>query len=231
MRSGRSLRRQSPLRKGVSRMRRILVSTLVLLVAGLLGIAEPLAATAPVSASKQFKVVTRSFGNPAAIGIPDSGLAGTILGLHLTVSGLKKGRIKDVDLTLHGFSHTRPDDVDVMLASPDFRRAIVLADAGGGVPVSALTLTLDDEARAPLPEASQLTSGRFQPANLPGDDPFVGAIPPSGAVALSTFNGANPNGEWSLYVYDDQAGNAGELTGGWELTITAKVKRKHKKHT
>ena len=212
-------------------MRRILFTALFLLLAGLLGIVEPLAAVAPATASKKFKVVTRSFSNPAAIGIPDTGRAGTILGLHLTVSGLKKGRIKDVDLTLHGFSHTRPDDVDVMLASPDFRDTIVMSDAGNAFPVVDLTLTFDDEAGASLPVANPLTSGRFQPGNFMGDDPFVGAIPPSGAVALSAFNGSNPNGEWSLFIYDDQAGNSGEVARGWELKITAKVKKKQQKHS
>jgi hypothetical protein len=38
---------------------------------------------------------------------------------------------------------------------------------------------------------------------------------------LSVFNGTNPNGTWKLYVIDDSAGDNGEITGGWTLTISA----------
>jgi len=39
-------------------------------------------------------------------------------------------------------------------------------------------------------------------------------------VPLSLLNGQNPNGVWSLYVYDDSPGDAGSIAGGWSLTLT-----------
>ena len=37
---------------------------------------------------------------------------------------------------------------------------------------------------------------------------------------LSVFNGVNPNGTWSLYVFDDLGGDIGNFNGGWTLRIT-----------
>src|SRR4030095_15354857 len=42
-----------------------------------------------------------------------------------------------------------------------------------------------------------------------------------GGLALSIFNGTNPNGTWSLYIVDDAGGDIGQFAGGWTLTITS----------
>jgi subtilisin-like proprotein convertase family protein len=177
------------------------------------------------------KIVTRTFASASGITIPAGGPA-TPYPATIEVSGFKKGKITDVELTLRGYSHTRPSDVDVLLVGPDGRNAIVMADVGNGTPIVGLTITLDDQA-APFPDLGlnePLSSGTYQPTNkLVGEDPFDGAPSPSGAVALSTFNGGKPNGTWLLYVFDDQGGSSGAFAGGWDLTITAKVKKKKKK--
>ena len=38
---------------------------------------------------------------------------------------------------------------------------------------------------------------------------------------LNVFNGSNPNGVWSLYVYDDTPGNDGNIANGWTLGLTS----------
>ena len=47
------------------------------------------------------------------------------------VSGLS-GSIRDVNVQPHGLSHTYPDDIDMLLVSPDGQNAIFMSDAGGG---------------------------------------------------------------------------------------------------
>ena len=56
-------------------------------------------------------------------------------------------------------------------------------------------------------------------------DEFPAPAPaPGEAVALSTFRGIDPTGEWQLFIRADGPG-AGTLTGGWGLRITTKRPR------
>jgi uncharacterized repeat protein (TIGR01451 family) len=44
-------------------------------------------------------------------------------------------------------------------------------------------------------------------------------LPPYGST-LSTLNGGNPNGNWYLFVQDDQTFNSGAISNGWALAVT-----------
>ena len=187
--------------------------------------------TDPAAAKKKFKTITKTFSNNGQIDIPGTGTSGPANPYPVTieVAGFKKGKILDVNLVLLELSHTRPDNVDVLLAAPGDRDALVMSDVGGDDLFSVLdvTLTLDDEAALDLPIGSQLSGGSFKPTNNSAGDGMPAPAPePSGAVALSTFDGGNPNGQWELYVADDLGNFSGSLDGGWTLQITAKVKKK-----
>jgi uncharacterized repeat protein (TIGR01451 family) len=45
---------------------------------------------------------------------------------------------------------------------------------------------------------------------------------PSGpyGTTLSTLTGSNPNGDWDLFIANDSAGDSGEITNGWWITLT-----------
>jgi subtilisin-like proprotein convertase family protein len=179
----------------------------------------------PSEAKGKFKTVTRTFSNPTGVNIVTFETHSS----QIAVNGLKKGRALDVNVTLHGFSHTLPDDVNVLLVAPDGHNAIIMSDAGATNDANNLTLTFDDEAGQSLPDNDQLVSGTFKPTNFDDGVPDMFINPnaptPSGAVALATFDGINPNGAWTLYIYDDNAGDNGTLAGGWSLQIRAKVKK------
>ncbi|HEU5430682.1 MAG TPA: hypothetical protein VFU81_03415 [Thermomicrobiales bacterium] len=207
-------------------------ASLVLLVAALavgLTVAEPLAKAAPKRQRAGSATVTRTFANSAPIAIPEGPGPAAPYPAPIRVSGLTKGRILDVVLRLNGLTHFYPDDLDILLTAPGGQNAIVLSDVGSNNLVANITLTLDDEAAAPLPDIDRLTSGRFKPTNVVEagfPDGFPAPAPsPSGAVALSTFDGANPNGVWSLFIFDDSQGDAGGVARGWALTIEARVKK------
>jgi subtilisin-like proprotein convertase family protein len=186
------------------------------------------AALPPAEAKKKPKTVTKTFSNANAIEIQDNTTADPYPS-SIQISGLKKGKIKDVNLILRDFSHTFPPDVNVLLVAKDGSNALVMSDVGGLPDANNLKLTLDDEAASGLPNNAELTSGVFRPTNDGPGDMFPDPAPePSGNVALSVFDGDNPNGQWRLFVVDDSMNDDGEFAGGWSLQITAKVKRKKK---
>jgi subtilisin-like proprotein convertase family protein len=187
--------------------------------------------THPAEAKKRFRTknVTRTFSNTGQIQIRDDNTANPYP-VPIQVGGFKKGKIKDVDVTLRDFSHDRPDHVDILLVAPGGRNTLLMSDAGGNDPIDNITLRLDDQATASLPLTSQIVTGSFRPTNdnqidnLPAPAPLTGQT-----VALSVFSGINPNGTWQLFIRDDANMINGDIAGGWELEITAKVKKKKKR--
>jgi subtilisin-like proprotein convertase family protein len=193
------------------------------------------------------KSVKKTFSNASAIAIPLVGAVNQFGAADpypstINVRGFKKARIVDVNLTLRNFSHTATQDVDVLLVAPGGRNAVVMGDvgadpAGAAGAVSGITVKLDDEAASPLPAGpgKSLTTGSFQPLDSQGlidsDNPSLLTFPapaptPSGEDALSTFDGVDPNGTWTLFVLDDAGDDTGAIAGGWKLEITAKSKKR-----
>jgi subtilisin-like proprotein convertase family protein len=157
--------------------------------------------------------------NTNSIGIANAGTANPYPS-DIQISGLT-GLITGVTVNLENFSHTAPDDVDILLVAPNGRRIILMSDVGGAAAVSNLSMTFTDSASAFLPDNSQLSAGIFKPTNFDETDTFPSPAP-QGAVSgatLGAFYGSNPNGTWSLYVVDDNGDNAGTIAGGWNLDI------------
>ncbi|HEY0461926.1 MAG TPA: proprotein convertase P-domain-containing protein [Pyrinomonadaceae bacterium] len=158
--------------------------------------------------------------NTNAIGIAPAGTANPYPS-DIQISGLA-GLITGVTVNLENFSHTSPDDVDILLVAPNGRRIVLLSDAGGATGANNLSMTFSDSAGSFLPDESPLVSGIFKPTNYDATDTFPSPAPQEGAVsgaALGAFYGSNPNGTWSLYVVDDNGGNAGTIAGGWNMDI------------
>jgi uncharacterized repeat protein (TIGR01451 family) len=161
---------------------------------------------------------TESAANEDSIFIPEIGTSFPYPST-LPVSELM-GVISQVTVTLTNFSHTFPDDVDVLLVSPAGTKLVLMSDVGGNHSVSNITLTFADAALASLPDSGPLVSGTYRPTDYEPDDLFVSPAP-EGPLApnLAAYNGEDPNGSWRLFVSDDSAGDRGSIAG-WSLNFT-----------
>ena len=167
---------------------------------------------------RQTVFYSASFFNAANINIPNSGAASPYPS-NISVSGMP-GTVADVNVSLFGLEHARPDDIDILLVGPAGQKMILLSDVGGSNGITGVDLVLDDEAANFLPDSGQLTSGTFKPTNIGTGDTFPSPAPagPYGSL-LSDFDGTNPNGTWRLYVVDDSNPRNGSISGGWGLTF------------
>jgi hypothetical protein len=141
--------------------------------------------------------LTTNYLNSAGIVIPEQG-QGNPYPSQILVSGLTnlEGNnllVSKVTITLNGFAHTFPHDVNVLLQSPSLQELILMGHAGGPYSATNLTLTFDDAATQSLP-AGQLVSGTYLPTDYPPADSFPGLRLQSEADVLALFNGMNPNG-------------------------------------
>jgi subtilisin-like proprotein convertase family protein len=182
--------------------RNMLRSIGAMAVIGVLGLAAPAGAAV--------------FSNTAPITIPTQG-QGNPYPSNITVAG-QTGAVTSVTASIAGFGHTFPSDVDILLVGPSGQNVVLLADTGGSTDITNVGLTFDSAAAATVP--TPIVSGTFRPTNggaFSGTPPAPAA--PYGA-SLALFNGTVANGTWSLYVFDDAAGDSGTISGGWSLNVT-----------
>jgi hypothetical protein len=182
-----------------------------------------------------------TFSNTSPITIRDSLTNGVPRAANpypseITVSGFS-GTLRDVNLTLKGFTHLYPDDVGVLLVGPQGESALLMSDVGSQFDALGVRLILDDEATNSLPDLETdgvLTSGTYKPTQgtnqrtdgftdgnlVPTNFPSPAPTSPYG-TDLSVFDGTDPNGTWQLYVVDDTVFDKGKIRGGWSLRIKA----------
>jgi subtilisin-like proprotein convertase family protein len=181
---------------------------------------------------------TVTFSNAALITINDSMAPPTAASMYpspVTVTGLTGQVITKLTVTIYGFTHGFPSDVDILLVGPQGQNSLLMANAGGQnkYSVTNLVLTFDDDAGLKLPIFTGLVSGTFKPtdgyaalgySNLPFEFPLP--APPgnsNSSTALSVFSYTDPNGVWKLFVVDDVSGDGGTISGGWSLSLSVAV--------
>lgn len=138
----------------------------------------------------------------------------------ITLSGIN-GVVSKLRVTLNGLSHTCYGDLDVLLVGPTGQSIVLMSDVGGcGNSTAPTNLTFDDFAPTSLASGVLASTGSYRPFSFGNGDVFSDPAPvPSAAVALSAFNGTNPNGEWKLYVMDDATFDTGAIQDGWTLDL------------
>lgn len=162
-----------------------------------------------------------TFANSAPIPLTDSVTPATAYGSSISVSGMT-GELSKLRVTLNGLSHTATGDVDILLVTPNGASLVLMSDVGAGS-VSNVDLTFDDAALQTLPGA--FTSGTYKPTDSNTTTeifftPAPGLPYNTGASQLARLNGLSPNGDWRLFVVDDNQNNSGTISGGWSLDIT-----------
>ena len=159
-----------------------------------------------------------TYSNASAITITDK-VAATPYPSSIIVPATT-GTVTKVTVSLSGFNHTYPGDVDILLVGPSGQKLLLMSDAGGATDVVNANIVFTDTASASLPN-SLISSGTYKPTNYDtNSDAFPSPAPASPYVAtLSTFNSINPTGTWSLYVRDDSQQDPGSINGGWSLSF------------
>jgi hypothetical protein len=148
----------------------------------------------------------------------------------LSVSGIP-GTVTNATVTLFIARMSNPDDDDVAITGPNGQQVMLMSDACGLTPIESADWTFSDAA------ASFVSNGgprdtlgfreeTFKPSNYLGNAPEPDDMSASGGPAgpflnaLSFFQGASADGDWKLWVLDDDASNGSgfDLTG-WSLAL------------
>jgi subtilisin-like proprotein convertase family protein len=133
------------------------------------------------------------------------------------VSG-QDGVIEDVFVYLRNITHSRPDDLDVLLVGPTGQAVLLMSDACGGIPARLGTTWRFNHDDPPIPDHGICTTGpggsgvNFSPADYGPTDLLPAPAPPGPYdTSLAALRGTNPNGTWRLFVHDDLTGHSGYL--------------------
>lgn len=159
----------------------------------LLGTALSLAAMSSASAA------VYSFSGLGLV-IPDSGAA---IPSIISVSGIPLSEsVVEVTVSMAGVFHTWSSDIRGSVTSPLAEVVTLWNFPGDDEDAVGSNWLFSDAAAVGLGNISQ--SGTFLPITGP---------------ALATFNSDNPNGNWTLNVFDQAGGDQGSIAS-WTLNIT-----------
>ncbi|HLP83153.1 MAG TPA: tail fiber domain-containing protein [Phycisphaerales bacterium] len=163
----------------------------------------------------------QTFTQNTAITIPTNGV-GSVYPSVINVAGVP-GTINLSAFSVNvNLSHSNPREVDIYLVSPAGDRIALLSDAGGTGSVLG-TLRFSQGGRLPTIGETLIPNSFYFPTDFdPGD--VLPAPAPAGAYAasFSSLVGDSPNGNWSLYVFDDTAGVGGSIAN-WSITFGGSV--------
>jgi hypothetical protein len=134
--------------------------------------------------------------------------------------------VTDLQVALFGITHPEADQIDVLLTGPGGEATVVMSDACGDEDFTGKLFFFHEIAPGPLMTGECTTAHGYKPTDNEPGDPFASPAPPGAYPAnLSVFNGTRPNGEWRLFVMDDEAATAGAIEAGWLLDIEVRPDR------
>lgn len=159
----------------------------------------------------------QTFTQNTPINIPTNGV-GSVYPSVINVAGVA-GTINTNAFTVTvSLNHGNPREVDMYLVSPTGDRIALFSDVGGTASFFG-TLRFSSSGRFPTIGEALTSNAFYAPTDFdPGD--VLPAPAPAGAytASFSGLSGDNPNGNWSLYVFDDTAGVGGSISS-WSLNF------------
>jgi len=151
------------------------------------------------------------YGNAPGLATMDNALVTDMVTVPATTE-----IVSDVNVSVD-ITHTWSADLEVTLTSPAGTTVALVYDACGAD--DDIVATFDDAA-AGLPPSSggtcPATNGPYQPESNLGT--VAGANTAPGVQGLSSFNGEDPSGMWTLNVYDDGGGDGGTVNS-WSVEV------------
>lgn len=133
----------------------------------------------------------------------------TIAGAPTTLTNLRATTL---------IQHTFPGDLDMTLTSPAGTVVTITSDNGVDQ-VNAFNGTVWDDFANPFGQVPYANNNGLVTDQLysPTGGPIARLVPEE---PFDAFRGENPNGDWTLRIFDDAAQDVGTLTG-WSLNIQA----------
>ncbi len=138
------------------------------------------------------------------------------------------GTVTNVTVTLIGLSSASPDDIDAVIVGPNGQQIMLMSDACGINPneLEDDNWTFDDSASTFLSDGGpcgDFEDESFKPTNYenPDDDNLTAEGGPAGPYlnSLSLLAGGSPDGDWNLFMFDDNASFHGFDLSGWALNL------------
>lgn len=136
-----------------------------------------------------------------------------------------------VTVSLRALYQTRSADLSILLVSPLGKQIMLMSNLGGNHSVSYGNISFSQGAFSQPSQSGPLLapgqySAAYQPSNYGGVEqmPQVGSNPPTdhtGAYSANLLNlqHDNPNGAWTLYIYDMVPGMNGHLDSSWRMNF------------
>lgn len=173
------------------------------------------------------------FTSTGSIAIPGVGSGPAVAAPYaneINVSGYPLSYITKAKVRLNNFAHTWPEDVALLLVGPTGQSVRLMADVGGSGDFSG-ELIFDSDAQKSIMDNGTVAipAGTYLPSTgddsaTGGSDPMIADFPMPAPVSpynfaptsLQSFYATQPNGTWTLYVYDDTASDTGSI-GSWSL--------------
>jgi hypothetical protein len=161
------------------------------------------------------------------VGVPGAGTSGPAAHypIEFDLTGASPTSLISGLSVILGFQHTRPDDLRIVLESPQGTAVVLMAGAGGGTAVSAGTrIVFSDAAAAPIGNAGPIVHmTSYKPGGQYGGAALIPPGPPTPyETALGALQDEPIAGTWRLWVSDGFPFQTGQIEYA-ELRIRPQV--------